>query len=656
MFHFSEVIRMPKINIFYVLFFLFSYLPAFSQVGNFSKKNVKYVVLRLEKKPEDPPTARIQVLDALTSTTKTLELKQVRSGKWWGGTYSLESGQGPGRDVDLSFVHPTSRVQYKLVPLVVAAKQVVVMFDTLENAEAFRSKYLKNNSANSLLDIKNSITDADRVQDELREAEKRAMALAAQERLSEEQQAAKARKALSLIGQADRLYQKEKYEDALEVYEKAIQFDPGLDKAYYKYGVSLYKTENFEKSLTMLNLAQQGVDNPLEKDYYLGLNKMRLKKFDEALDHFHYVKDENDPQLSPMAAYLAGNILYQLERYEEAKTDFEFVLDNSQQPELDNEAEARIEEIDRILQFQASQKEYLRYSIFTGVAYDTNILNQIQQGTPTDNAGYRSNYGLSLAGKFYQSHKTEFSGSLSFSDTLSMDKNLKNSRALQVADPQVLLLSLPYRTQFSVGKRSFFGALTPSSTSITMDPDQTSRRRIIQSNTLDADLSFPLFGPWMSGIRAQYNQDTSFLEVTDDDEDLSSTRTTIGTTQTRVLDARSGRSVGVDLAHSITTAKGKNNSNHRTILGLLYNAPLPWTEMQGYAKIEYMSLKYPANSNERSDSATSASFGVARTFKNGISLTGGYQYTSNSSNVESYKYNKSLVSLMVSFSGALSKK
>lgn len=628
----------------------------FAQVNSFTKSNVKSIVLRLERKQEDPATARIQVFDRVTSSTKTLELKQVRSGKWWGGTYSLQSGEGQGKDVDFTFLHPTTRVQYKLLPLVVGQKQVVVMFETLESAEAFKNKHLKDGKFAEALGADRKIEDKDRVYDELREAERRAMALAAQERLSEEQRAAKARQALSLLNNADRLYQKEQYEDALEAYEKAIQFDPSLDKAYYRYGVSLYKTENFEKSLTFLNLAEGGIDNPIEKEYYLGLNKMRLQKLDEAVGHFHYVKDENDPKLSPMAAFLAGNILFQTEKYEESKSNFEFVLDNSQDPELDRAAEAKIEEIDRILQFQASQKEYLRYSVFTGLGYDSNILNQIQQGTPTDNAGYRLNYGLSLQGKFYQTYRTDFSGVLSFSDTYSMDKNFKSSRSLQTADPQVLMIGLPFRTQFALAKRPMVWSLTPSTTSITMDPDQTSRRRIIQSTTLDTDLNFPWSGHWLSGIRGQYNQDTSYLEVTDEDENLSSTRTTFGTTQTRILDARVGKSIGLDLAYAKTAAKGKNSSNDRTTIGLLYNYPIKWGEMQGNVKLEYMTLKYPTNSNNRSDTATSASLGVAKSFKSGLSLSGGYQYTANTSNVETYKYNKSIFNVMLSYSGAFSRK
>ncbi len=640
----------------YILFICLSSAVAHAQVTSFSKNNVKSLVLRLEKQAEDPAVTRVQLIDRATGKKKLLELKQVRSGKWWGGTYSLHSGEGDGKNVDFSFQNPTTQTPYQMLPVNVGGKQVLIMFQTSEAAEQFAKRHLKNGQITDVLQAPAALSDQDRVQAELKEAEKRAMALAEQERLSAEQRAQKGRQALALLDKADQLYRKEQYEDALESYEKAIQFDPSLDAAYYKYGVSLYKTDQFEKSLTMLGMSETGAENPLEKEYFVALNYVKLKKMDEAVEKLHDIKDENDPVLSSLSAYLAGDILFQQEKYSEAKSNFEYVLDNSQNPELDKAAEAKVEEIDRIVSFQASQKEFLRYSLFAGLSYDQNILNQIQQGQPTDNAGYRLSYGTSLIGYFYRTYKTEFTGQLAFLDMYSMDTKFKGNRTLQSADPQVLAISLPFRTQFALGQKAFSWSLSPSTTSVTMDPDQTTRRRIIQSNTVDTELSFPYAGLWISSLRGQYNQDTSYIEVTDEDENLSGTRTTFGTTQTRILDPRTGKTLGVDLSFAKNAAKGKNNNNDKMTVGLLYQFPISFWAMQSNAKLEYMTLKYPNNSNQRSDSATSASLGLAKSFKNGISLSASYQYTANTSNVENYRYNKSLISTMFSYSGAFSRK
>lgn len=630
---------------------------AMGQARSLKKPGIKSLTIRLEKPRDESRTTQIRVIDRGLNKTTTIELREVKSGKWWGGTYSVESTADQGREVDLQFIRSYSKEVYPLLFSSVADKRVVLLFQSQDSADTFfkanARKKVQVKRPKPVIEEKNSTQELNEL--ELKAAEARALDLKNFEGLSQAERESRSREALTLLNSANELYSKLQYDGAAENYAKAKALDPTSDEAYYKYGVSLYKTEKYLESIAMLSVGEAGASSRVERDYYLALNHLKLKETGRALDLFHNVKDENDSDISPMAAFLAGNILLQQQKYKDAKADFEFVLDTSKSPELDVEAEKLIDEINRIESFLASQKEYLRYSIFTGISYDENILNFAESDQPLGASGYRGSYGVSFLGKIYQTYKSDLSLQLAFSDIYTWDTQFKPSRTLQTADPQALSISLPFRTQFQLGQNQWVWSVQPATTSVVMDVDATRRRRILQSGTLDTDLAFSWSPSWLSAMRLQVNQDTSFMESAEDDNQ-SSLRTRVGTTQTKIIDPKFGKTLGFDLDFAKTAARGKNNTNNRWDTALTYGFPLGWGELQSNLKVGFASLKYPHNPNQRDDAITSFGIGTAKTFKSGLGISLSLQHLKNSSNVTNYTYDKTLVSTLLTYTGSFSRK
>jgi tetratricopeptide (TPR) repeat protein len=248
----------------------------------------------------------------------------------------------------------------------------------------------------TLIRLNDRIQEQTRLSFEAQEAMKREELLKQQEAKSKEEKEKAKNLAAEKAKQAFAAYQKGKFDDAVKLYEEASSLDPENDVFYYQYGVSLYKVNNFNKSLSILSMAEGGDQNPIEHRYYVALNHLKLNEIDKAVSEFKEIKDEDDKSLSPISAFYAGNIELKQNKFKEAREDFQFVLDKSSDPQLDKEAEAKIEEIDRLEQFYESQKEIYKYVLFVGPQYDGNVLNVATQNLATNSEAIRLQYGVSF--------------------------------------------------------------------------------------------------------------------------------------------------------------------------------------------------------------------------------------------------------------------
>lgn len=194
-------------------------------------------------------------------------------------------------------------------------------------------------------------------------------------KLSAQQKAAKKAKAAELEKAAEEKYQAQDYKAAASLYQQTAELDPENESAYYKYGICLYKTEDYNQSVAVLSVAEAPEGRQLERDYYLALNHVKLKSYESALKELREIREEQDPELSPMASYFAGTIEMQTQKYPEARKSMEYILDNSKDANLDRSAEQALEQIDHLEAFYNSKKEKYHFSIFGGAIYDGNVVN-----------------------------------------------------------------------------------------------------------------------------------------------------------------------------------------------------------------------------------------------------------------------------------------
>ncbi|MFZ4403278.1 MAG: tetratricopeptide repeat protein [Pseudobdellovibrionaceae bacterium] len=500
---------------------------------------------------------------------------------------------------------------------------------------------------------KHQAMEKSRLNIEAEEALKREALKDKVEKLSQQEKALRKKQAADFAKIGNDFYSKGQFEQAKINYVKATELDPSNDQFYYQYGVSLYQTGDYNKSLSILSLAEGGDFNPREYEYYIGLNHFKLKDFEKALDKFKALQEENDKTLSPVAAFFAGNIQFQFQNYEESKASFEYVIDNSSDPKMDKEAEKMIEEIDRIESFLESSREFIRYTISVGPSYDGNILSIAKQNVATDVAGYRLNYGGTFLYRYYKTMSSDLSLQLAYSDIYSYDKNLKPDATLQAADPESTVISAPAKLQFQFKDRSYAWNINPSYTTLRMNTDGTGRAIILKSTTLGTDLGTSLTSTWMSTVKLEYNKDLSLL-IGAADDDQTSDRWTLGASQNYLLGADGKKILIGDISLAQNKANGKNSTYQKEILGVSYVFP-SYYKSTGIAKLEYTSTKYPDSTTERADKIYALSLTHSKDFSKNINSVVGLTYSQNTSNVDSYKYDKFLISINFTYTGTVLK-
>lgn len=502
----------------------------------------------------------------------------------------------------------------------------------------------------TLIRLNDRIQEQTRLSFEAQEALKRNELLRLQELKSKEEKEKNKQLAQEKAKLAFEAYQKQKYTEAVKLYEEASDLDPENDMFYYQYGVSLYKVNNFNKSLSILSIAEGGEQNPIEHRYYVALNHLKLNEIDKAVSEFREIKEEEDPGLSPISAFYAGNIEMKLNKFKEAREDFQYVLDKSSDPQLDKEAELKIEEIDRIEQFYETQKEILKYSLYIGPQYDGNVLNISTQNLATNSDAYRLQYGGSFTYNAYRTMTSVYAVQFDLSDMYSVDKNFKSDSTIQSADPLQMGLKIPMNHQWSLSKKDFSSNITPYYNLLSMSNDGGARKQILSSVGLTLDLTWSQKKTWIHMTKLDYVSDNSTLEVTSDDDKQSAKRTSLNYTLTKIMNDKATKSVGTELSYILNAAEGKNNNFNKTILGLTYS--FPWTTLyKGSSKLEYTDLKYPNNSESRKDSSIVASIAASKDLTKTKNISMNFAYTVNSSNVDSYKYNKFLFGFLFTYSG-----
>jgi hypothetical protein len=549
--------------------------------------------------------------------------------------------------------------------------QVISVFDSRAQAvEAYQS-FMKTGAGRPLIDP--AAFDAQRAAQKSAEerqrleaafkAEQTRMKLEAEERLRQEEMKKKMKaldaaererrkkQAAALDAQGMAAFQKQDFKTAEEKFNKAVDLDPENSSHNFPYGVSLFKNEKYNRAIVILKLANGKGFNPNERDYLIGASHQQLKEYEQASRIFNDVKDKGDKIFSPLSAFSAGIIDYQKENYESAKKNFEFVLDNSEDPKLDQQAETYIEQIANIMRFEEMKKKKWILSANLGLQYDSNILSVSAANAPTDMAGYRWSYGGSVEYRPVFSEKQEWSAILSLSDMYSTDKNFQAKTDFQNVDPLVMNLSLPYKWKGeALGKPAQLG-LTPAYETIYLNADATgSREAIVNSIILKGDGTLVMSDDYFPNYSVEIRRDNSLLGVTGD-EDQTANKITLSTTQTTFQDKKKSKALIWDGSVAMNMAEGNNQKYNRLDLGASYMMPSVW-ETTFLSRLALGYSDYGSHTTGRKDT-TYTLMGLFQKPINddlGTSLT--LIYIKNNSTLESSAYDKYTLMLAMNWKKA----
>ncbi|WP_374033547.1 tetratricopeptide repeat protein [Bdellovibrio bacteriovorus] len=484
------------------------------------------------------------------------------------------------------------------------------------------------------------------------QARQRAALLEQQAAMTAAEKKRKKDEATTLVKEADKFYAQKNYDEAEKKYAAAVDLDPESDSYYYRYGVTLYKVGNYNKSLATLSMADVPMEMSLEKDYYVALNHLKLKDYDKARKKLIEIRSENDPALSPTASFFAGNIEMQQQKFPEARTSMEYVLDNSQDPQMDRAAEDLLAQIDKMQAFYESKKEKYRFTGFIGAIYDGNVLNVAENNVSTDVKAYRLNFGASALAIWKRTPTSDFGTQIGVSDYYSTDTSFKDNATLQTADPLQFDLSLPFHKEFEYAKRSLNWELVPTYKSIFMSPTGGTRKEAISSLGVNTTLSAPIQSDVLMAGRLDVSHERSLLATSVGDDDQTALRYGFTLLPTWILDLKGEKSLTLDASYLINQAEGRNYRYKRAALGLTYAFPA-WWKFNGSLRGEYSSQNYDEATSPRIDTNPIVTAAFNKDLKRNVNMLLSLQYNVGDSDEDSYDYNKFVVTSLFTFTHSI---
>nr|BFD66236.1 hypothetical protein HAGR004_12580 [Bdellovibrio sp. HAGR004] len=484
------------------------------------------------------------------------------------------------------------------------------------------------------------------------QARQRAQLLEQQAALSLAEKNRKKAAATNMVKEADKLYAKQDYAGAERKYAQAVDMDPEEDSYYYRYGVTLYKIENYNKSLATLSMADVPSELSLEKDYYVALNHLKLRDYEKARKQFVEIRSENDATLSPMASFFAGNIEMQQQKFPEARSSMEYVLDNSKDPRLDRSAEELLNQIDKMQAFYESKKEKYRFTGFIGAVYDGNVLNVAENNVTTDVKALRLNYGASALAIWKRTPTSDFGTQIGISDYYSTNTSFQGDAVLQTADPLQLDLSLPFHKEFEFSKRSLNWELVPTYRSIYMSPTGGTRSEVIRSLGVNTTLAAPVQSDMLMAVRLEASKEETLLDSSVGDDDQSGLRYGLTLLPTWILDLKGEKSLTLDAGYLINQAEGRNYRYKRSSVGLTY-AFAAWWKSNASLRAEYSSQNYDEAVTTRIDSNPIVTAAFNKDLKRNVNWLMSVQYNVGDSDEDSYDYNKFVVTSLFTFTHSI---
>ena len=130
-----------------------------------------------------------------------------------------------------------------------------------------------------------------------------------QDRLLEAEREERKEKARDLWKRALLAFQQGGFQKATHLFDRGLEFDPTNTSNLFRYGVSLYRTGQFNRSLVVLHgIKNQKVPRG-EKSFFMGLNYYRLREDKLALKFLRIAREFGTASLTPLAAFYEGIIL-----------------------------------------------------------------------------------------------------------------------------------------------------------------------------------------------------------------------------------------------------------------------------------------------------------------------------------------------------------
>lgn len=483
--------------------------------------------------------------------------------------------------------------------------------------------------------------EMDRIRMEQLEKQRREQKLKEMQAMRAAEKKRRKAEAARMAEKAIQAFKESKFQLSEDLFRKSVDLDPENKSYYYYFGIALYKNNKFDDALVKLNLSVPPQEHVLNQQYYKGLIHYKLKELPPALKVFGEVRKARHPVLSPSAAFYQGLIHFSLEKYKKAKEPFEWVIDNSNDPRLDEKAESYLEKIISLLAFKKKQSERFIFSAMGGLQYDSNVLfspdgQDSSQGSTTDLGGLRGMGTGSFEYRPLYSRKNEFSVKTSAVAMYSFNS------AFSKADPYLVNLTLPYGFKGVWGKKGYKLVIDPGYELLYMDAnDDGTAESLLNSIMLTTGLTLIMEPTWFAKYELLVRSDDSLSSDSVGDADADALKYTLKTTQTFLLDKAKKEAFIVTGGLTINSANGKDKKYQRFDVGFTFAKPFErWKDASWNAGLAAYQLSYPDATTSRNDTNVTISGGISKPFNKSTSWGVTGTYATNQSDNASNTYSK----------------
>ncbi|MDB2426063.1 cell envelope integrity protein TolA [bacterium] len=494
-----------------------------------------------------------------------------------------------------------------------------------------------------LVELKKKEAQAElsRIQKEQLAKQEREKRIAEQKKMAKDKILANQNKAKQLVAKALKLYAQKNYVESETKFKEATELDPENKSYYFQYGITQYRNKKYNDALVTMQLDYSKSVFDAEKSYYMGLIHFKLKELRQATEKFAAVKEVNHESLSPSAAFYKGICNYVLEKYDESQADFEWVIDNSKNPKLDDRAEEYLDKIAAAKKYKKllENPHYLASTL--GIDYDSNVLlspdGNTSQGASTNVASARFFTNTEYSYRLAMKEKYEWNAKASLLYYFSADNAAASADLmdLKISAPYTMnttLFGKPNRLTFDFGYDMLYMDTTsspiPSTSALNAIFLNTNTYMVVNNN-------------WHSqyNINIQNDDADNTSSNAQGDDDPDALKAEIGTNHYYFLDNTKKRAVLSSGGVTLNNAKGKNTKYTRIDLGIGYQLPFYAGDYSWTNNLNAYSSKYSSDDG-RTDTNVTFSSALSKSYADWIMGGLTVSYTSNSSTVASESYSK----------------
>lgn len=469
---------------------------------------------------------------------------------------------------------------------------------------------------------------------------------------TEQERAIRRNKAETLAQEALALYNAGDYVQAEKKFKESVDLDPENKKYYFQYGITLYRNQKYNEALVVFHLSQVDEKSGLERQYYMGLTHYRLSEFALALETFHKVGVSQDPVMAPSALFYMGVIQFAQEKYEDAKGKFETVLDTSQDPRLDEQAELYLDRISAQLMFQKMREKKWTLAGTVGAMYDSNVLLATDSSSDQGSSTKKGDLRLLTVGdaEFRPVFNEHHEWSAKFNASLINSKDDSSA----TADPFIYNLSLPYSYKGVIGKKGVRLNAKPGYELLYMDPNSTgTKSQILSSYIMLLESTWVMSPNYFATYNFEYRMDDSKLASSVGDNNADANKYSLRTIQSLFLDKARKEALIGNFGYVLNSAKGKNSAFNRIEAGATYVRPTRWNAAWNLALSLYR-LNFADADPKREDFNLTISTGLSKPIRDWVTwgVTGSY-IKNDSSLPDSYEYDRWTVMTTATFTTML---